>query len=95
MARAYGPVLRAAINTGIKLGNLVLAQSVEDGALPQLLAATAPEVVGGDYIAPGNLRQLRGTPVKISPLAVAQQEELGAALWDLTAELTGVRPDPV
>jgi NAD(P)-dependent dehydrogenase (short-subunit alcohol dehydrogenase family) len=95
MARAYGPVLRTAISTGIKLGNLVLAQSVEAGALPQLFAATAPEVLGGDYIAPGNLRQLRGAPVKIRPLAVARQEKLGEALWDLTAELTGVAPDPV
>jgi NAD(P)-dependent dehydrogenase (short-subunit alcohol dehydrogenase family) len=96
MARSYeNPVLRSAIATSIKLGNILLAQSVEAGALPQLFAATAPEVLGGDYIGPDGLRGLRGAPSKIRPLAIARNEKIGEALWDLTAELTGVTPDPV
>jgi NAD(P)-dependent dehydrogenase (short-subunit alcohol dehydrogenase family) len=96
MARSYGnPLLRSAIAAGAKLGDVVLAQGIEMGTLPQLFAATAPEVLGGDYIAPDGFRGLRGSPTKIRPLGVALDEKLGEALWELTAKLTGVTPDPV
>jgi hypothetical protein len=64
------------------------------GTLPQLFAATAPGVHGGDYIGPRSLGGMRGHPTTVPPLAPARDERIGAALWDLTARLTGIAPDP-
>nr|WP_042189630.1 oxidoreductase [Kibdelosporangium sp. MJ126-NF4]CEL18789.1 probable oxidoreductase/Short-chain dehydrogenase [Kibdelosporangium sp. MJ126-NF4]CTQ96358.1 probable oxidoreductase/Short-chain dehydrogenase [Kibdelosporangium sp. MJ126-NF4] len=68
-------------------------QSVEVGALPQLYAATAPDVRNGDFLAPRWAMQLFGPPVKVRPRAAAVNETLGRRLWDVTAELTGITPD--
>ena len=95
MARSYrNPVLRAVIGGGNRLGEILLAQGPRMGALPQLYAATADGVEGGEYIGPRGVGGLRGYPVKVNPLAAARSEAIGAALWDLTAKLTGVTPDP-
>ncbi|MET8854062.1 oxidoreductase [Amycolatopsis sp. NPDC004625] len=95
MARSYtNPVVRSVIAGGHKIGEVLFAQNVRQGALPQLYAATADGVEGGDYIAPGRLGGVRGNPVKVRPLAAARSESLGVALWDVTAKLTGVTPDP-
>jgi NAD(P)-dependent dehydrogenase (short-subunit alcohol dehydrogenase family) len=95
MARSYrNPVLRAVIGGGNRIGEILLAQGPRMGALPQLYAATADGVEGGEYLAPRGVGGMRGYPVKASPLTPARSEALGAALWDLTAKLTGVTPDP-
>lgn len=77
-----------------KWGYRLIAQSVARGALPQLYAATAADVRSGAYYGPTALGETRGGvgPARISP--AAQDERLAALLWDRTAELTGVRPDP-
>jgi NAD(P)-dependent dehydrogenase (short-subunit alcohol dehydrogenase family) len=94
MARSYdNPLLRAGILAGSRIGKL-LSQNVDVGALPQLYAATAPEVNGGDYVGPGGPGSLRGHPTFISPLTPALNQRIGAELWELTAKLTGVTPDP-
>lgn len=71
-----------------------LSQSVPEGTKPVLYAATAPEVRGGDYYGPRKFGEFfRGVgPARIDPRA--QDQALRARLWDRTAELTGVRPDP-
>ncbi|NBH04516.1 oxidoreductase [Amycolatopsis sp. SID8362] len=95
MARSYSnPVVRGVIAGGHRIGEALFAQNVRQGALPQLYAATADGVEGGDYLAPGGLGGMRGNPVKVRPLTPALSESLGAALWDVTAKLTGVTPDP-
>jgi NAD(P)-dependent dehydrogenase (short-subunit alcohol dehydrogenase family) len=95
MARSYtNPVVRSIIAGGHRIGEVLFAQNVRQGALPQLYAATADGVEGGDYIVPGGLGGARGNPVKSRPLAAARNESLGAALWDVTTKLTGVTPDP-
>ncbi|MGW4065553.1 oxidoreductase [Amycolatopsis sp. NPDC004747] len=95
MARSYrNPIVRSVIAGGHKIGEALFAQNVRQGALPQLYAATADGVEGGDYIVPGGLGGTRGYPVKGRPLTAARSESLGAALWDVTAKLTGVTPDP-
>jgi NAD(P)-dependent dehydrogenase (short-subunit alcohol dehydrogenase family) len=96
MARTYpNPIVKAIIGAGFRVGAVLLAQEVEIGALPQLFAATAPDVSGGDYIGPRGIRGLRGYPAKIRPLGPALSEQQGSALWELTAKLTGITPDPV
>ncbi|NIK59063.1 SDR family NAD(P)-dependent oxidoreductase [Kribbella shirazensis] len=71
-----------------------LSQSVPEGTLPVLYAATAPGVQSGDYYGPRKFGEFFGGvgPARIDPRA--QDEKLRARLWDRTAELTGVRPDP-
>jgi NAD(P)-dependent dehydrogenase (short-subunit alcohol dehydrogenase family) len=69
-------------------------QSVEKGALPQLHAATAPGVRPGDYHGPGALGETRGHPAPAARSSAAKDEVTADRLWDLTATLTGVRPDP-
>ncbi|MEJ2857828.1 MULTISPECIES: oxidoreductase [unclassified Saccharothrix] len=78
---------------GAKISDL-LAQSVEMGTLPQLYAATAPDVVGGAYYGPDGFRGTRGYPTRVGSTAAAKDELAASRLWDLTAKLTGVAPDP-
>lgn len=94
-ANAQGhPVVRAVVGGVTFLGDLLIAQGVRTGALPSLIAATAPEVNGGDYIGPRLLRGIRGNPAVVPPLRPALDRETGRKLWELTAKLTGVTPDP-
>ncbi|HWD02576.1 MAG TPA: oxidoreductase [Amycolatopsis sp.] len=95
MARSYhNPVLRKVIRGTARLGDLLIAQDVAHGALPQLYAATEPGVSGGDYYGPDRLFNARGHPTKVRTLAAAHNAATGSALWELTAGLTNVTPDP-
>ncbi|MFD5465493.1 oxidoreductase [Kitasatospora sp. NPDC127059] len=70
---------------------LPLAQSSEQGALPQLFAATEPGATSGQFIGPGGMGELRGAPkvVQLAPRAV--EVETGRRLWELSERLTDVR----
>ena len=72
------------------LGNRLLAQSADDGALPQLYAATMPDVSGGDYFGPGRLMELRGAPTKVTASAAARDRASASRLWGVSERLTGV-----
>ncbi|MTD58291.1 oxidoreductase [Amycolatopsis pithecellobii] len=93
MAKSYPWPLGALLGGASKLGDLLIAQTVRTGALPQLYAAAAPGVNGGDYVAPA-LLQMWGQPRFVTPVATALDHATGIALWELTAKLTGVTPDP-
>jgi NAD(P)-dependent dehydrogenase (short-subunit alcohol dehydrogenase family) len=75
----------------MKLTNLILAQSVEMGALPTLYAATVPGLEGGSYVGPDGIGEFRGHPHLATPNGAARDEQLAARLWDVSEELTGVR----
>jgi NAD(P)-dependent dehydrogenase (short-subunit alcohol dehydrogenase family) len=75
------------------IGNRVLAQSAEMGALPQLYAATAPGVVGGSYFGPGGLGELRGHPKAVRATDEAIDPVSAGRLWDESERLTGVHFD--
>lgn len=95
MARSNpSAVVRPIVTVAGRLGDILLAQNVRMGALPQLYAATAPAVNGGDYVGPGGLGGMRGYPKFVPPLRAALDQRTGTALWELTARLTGVTPDP-
>jgi NAD(P)-dependent dehydrogenase (short-subunit alcohol dehydrogenase family) len=66
-------------------------QSVEDGTLPQLRAATDPNARGGQYYGPDGRRERKGRPVVVEPVPAAKDPETAARLWTLSEELTGVR----
>ena len=72
------------------LGNVMLGQSAAMGALPTLYAATARDVINGDYFGPGGFQQLHGHPRKVGCRAAARDEKQAAALWSISQELTGV-----
>ena len=74
----------------LEIGNRLVAQGVEQGALPQLYAATAPDVEGGDYYGPDGRRELRGHPKKVKARRTAYDPQIGARLWEVSEELTGV-----
>jgi NAD(P)-dependent dehydrogenase (short-subunit alcohol dehydrogenase family) len=95
MARSYtNPVVRSLIAGGHRIGEALFAQNARMGTLPQLYAATAAGVRGGEYFGPRGVGNVRGYPAKVNPLPAARSEALGAGLWDVTAKLTGVTPDP-
>lgn len=95
MADGYqNPLVGTVLKVGGKVSDLLFAQNVKLGALPQLYAATAPAAESGQYIGPGGPKQFRGHPVPVRPLRPARDATLGAALWNLSAKLTGVTADP-
>ncbi|MGH3935321.1 MAG: oxidoreductase [Pseudonocardiaceae bacterium] len=75
-------------------GNKLITQGAAEGALPQLYAATAAGVRSGEYFGPGSLGETRGSPSRVPMSAAAQNERTARLLWERTAELTGVPPDP-
>ena len=68
----------------------LFAQSAAMGALPSLYAATMPDVQGADYIGPDGFQQMRGYPKKVGCRSIARDPEIGARLWKLSEQLTGV-----
>lgn len=81
------------LNLGIKIGNVVLAQSAGDGALSQLYAATAADARGGQFIGPLGLGAMRGRPGVVQPAPAGADPGLAARLWAVSEELTGVHYD--
>jgi NAD(P)-dependent dehydrogenase (short-subunit alcohol dehydrogenase family) len=90
MRRRYNPLL-AMISIPI---NRIFTQDVTTGMLPQLYAATAPDVRGGDYYGPGGIAELAGRPAPARRSAPARDADLARRLWEVTAAETGVQPDP-
>ena len=66
-----------------------LGQSAGQGALPQLYAATAPDVNGNDYFGPGGWQEARGYPKRIRARDHAYDEEAARRLWQVSEELIG------
>jgi NAD(P)-dependent dehydrogenase (short-subunit alcohol dehydrogenase family) len=70
--------------------NLLLGQSAEHGAWPQLYAAAGPDVEGDDFFGPSGWRGLRGHPARSSRSAAAGDTQVAGALWEVSQALTGV-----
>ena len=77
----------------MKLGNFLIGQSADMGALPTLYAATAPDVEGGQYFGPDRFREYRGHPTLVRVKAEGRDAEVGRRLWSVSEELTGVTYD--
>jgi NAD(P)-dependent dehydrogenase (short-subunit alcohol dehydrogenase family) len=75
----------------MKVSNTVVAQSDEMGALPVLYAATEPGLEGGTYVGPDGIGEQRGHPKVVRPSGAARDEQAASRLWEVSAELTGVR----
>jgi NAD(P)-dependent dehydrogenase (short-subunit alcohol dehydrogenase family) len=91
LQRHSGSRLQSAVGA---IGNRLLAQSAERGALPTLFAATA-DVPGGSYAGPDGPFGLRGFPTLVGRSSGARDADLARRLWTASAELTGVDlPEP-
>ena len=74
------PVLRPFVN------------SAESGAGPQELAATHPDVRGGQYFGPGRRAETSGKAKQVESSEQSKDPEKARRLWDLSIEMTGVDP---
>jgi NAD(P)-dependent dehydrogenase (short-subunit alcohol dehydrogenase family) len=85
--RLSGSVLQERIAV---LLNRIGAQPAAMGALPELYAATASEVRGGDFIGPDGFLQQSGFPQRVSSSRSARSLENAGRLWQESENLTGV-----
>lgn len=67
------------------------SHSAAAGALPILMAATEPTVEGGAYVAPTQMRELKGPPGPAKAEPQALDQAAAARLWSVTEALLGVR----
>jgi NAD(P)-dependent dehydrogenase (short-subunit alcohol dehydrogenase family) len=76
-------------NTLMAIGNRVLAQSDEMGALPTLYAATQ-DIPGDSYAGPSGFKEGRGHPKLVGRSGAASDAAKAKGLWELSEQLTGV-----
>jgi NAD(P)-dependent dehydrogenase (short-subunit alcohol dehydrogenase family) len=75
------------------LPDRLLAQSAAMGALPELYAATRPNLDGGLYIGPDGFEEQRGYPKVVAPARGGRDEVTAKRLWTVSEALTGVEYD--
>jgi len=80
------------LETFMRLGNRVVAQSDAQGAWPSLYAATMPDVQPDDYWGPGFF-ELRGHPRRVDRTPAAKDDVAAHRLWQVSETLTGVAYD--
>jgi protochlorophyllide reductase len=86
-----GPALGAAVlRPFLAIGDRFVGQPDHMGALPQLYAATMPDVMADDYWGPDSFREQRGHPTRVGRTRHAQDPEAARVLWERSEELTGV-----
>jgi NAD(P)-dependent dehydrogenase (short-subunit alcohol dehydrogenase family) len=75
-------------NALLALGNRLISQSDEMGALSTLYAATQ-DIPGGGYVGPDGMAEQRGHPRLVGRSRAASDEQTARRLWELSEELTG------
>lgn len=68
-----------------------LFQSVSQGALPTLFAATSPEARPGGYYGPDGFAEMKGQVTDAKPPHQALDLAVARRLWDVSEQLTGLR----
>jgi len=72
------------------VGNRLVAQDEDGGALPTLYAAVA-DIPGDSFAGPGGFMEQRGAPKLVGRSGAAKDPDVARRLWDVSEELTGVR----
>jgi protochlorophyllide reductase len=75
---------------GAKVSDPLFGQSDRMGALPQLYAATMPDVGPDDYWGPDGFMEQRGWPKRVGRSGAARDVEAARRLWNGSEQLTGV-----
>jgi NAD(P)-dependent dehydrogenase (short-subunit alcohol dehydrogenase family) len=89
--QAAGPKMQgsSALERVLEIGNSLFAQCAAMGALPQLYAAVAPGVRGGEYYGPSSIGELWGHPRAVSSSGHSRDVAAARRLWALSEQLTG------
>jgi NAD(P)-dependent dehydrogenase (short-subunit alcohol dehydrogenase family) len=91
---ANGPGTGSAfMRVGTKVSDRFFSQSDSMGALPQLYAATMPDVPPNGYYGPDGFMEQRGHPKPVGRAGRASDPEAATRLWKMSEELTGVSYD--
>lgn len=77
----------------VRVFNPLFAMKSEDGALPTMRAATAPEAESGSFWGPSRFFELNGPPAPARIPKRAQDEAVAARLWEVSEKLAGVTFD--
>jgi NAD(P)-dependent dehydrogenase (short-subunit alcohol dehydrogenase family) len=72
------------------IGNRLLAQDEDGGALPTLYAAVA-DIPGNSFAGPGGFMEQRGAPKLVGRSGAARDADVARRLWDVSEQLTEVR----
>jgi NAD(P)-dependent dehydrogenase (short-subunit alcohol dehydrogenase family) len=75
---------------GPKVSDRLFAQPDRMGALPQLYAATMPDVGPDDFWGPDGFGERRGWPKRVGRSRTARDGEAARRLWEASENLTGV-----
>ncbi len=75
---------------GAKVSDRLFAQPDRMGALPQLYAATMPDVGPDDYWGPDGFMERRGWPKRVGRSRAASDGDAARRLWEASEKLTGV-----
>jgi NAD(P)-dependent dehydrogenase (short-subunit alcohol dehydrogenase family) len=75
-------------NVMLAVGNRVIAQDEEMGALPTVYAATQ-DVPGGSYVGPDGWFEQHGHPTLVGRSGAASDERTARELWEQSEQLTG------
>jgi NAD(P)-dependent dehydrogenase (short-subunit alcohol dehydrogenase family) len=73
-----------------KFGDRFIGQDPAKGALPQLYAATMPDVRGGQYWGPDGFFEMAGYPTLVRSSKKSYDQGVQERLWMVSEELTGV-----
>ena len=73
-----------------KFGDRFIGQDPAKGALPQLYAATMPDVQGGQYWGPDGFLEMAGYPTLVRSNRKSYDQQAQERLWTVSEELTGV-----
>jgi len=71
--------------------NRFFSQGIDMGALPTLIAATAPDVNGCDYYGPSGWKEMKGYPKKVDSNELSHDMDIAKKLWDVSEDLTKVK----
>jgi NAD(P)-dependent dehydrogenase (short-subunit alcohol dehydrogenase family) len=81
---------RRALDLLSMVGNRLIAQDEQGGALPTLYAAVA-DVPGDSFAGPDGLLEMRGKPKLVGRSKAARDTDTARRLWEVSEELTGTR----
>ncbi|GIF17896.1 NAD(P)-dependent dehydrogenase (short-subunit alcohol dehydrogenase family) [Actinoplanes tereljensis] len=81
---------RGRLGRVIARAGLLATQPTEQGTLPQLYAATAPGVHGGQFFGPAGLWETRGRVTEARASRDATDPAIAKRLWSVAEDLTGV-----
>lgn len=73
----------------VPLGDKLISQPAEFGALPTEYAAVIPDIPGNSYVGPDGPLQMRGNPTLVDRAKKAKDAETARLLWELSETLTG------